>query len=238
MRFLAKDIVPSLMTKIRNEFNQDMKSNSLIQELIKSINSGTATHVQSQQYAAEVGRILANVFKRTITSDTLPDGRMYYNIADRILGETLTKNHELISTAAEAVQSSLNKQANIGIKAVKPKLNKDRIKGLVDKVSNADNFNNVAWVLDEPVVNFSQSVVDETIKANLDFQGKSGLPASVTRIPESGACEWCREVAGTYEYPNVPDDVWRRHERCRCVIDYTPRTGKTERLSGTGKAWW
>lgn len=232
------DIVPELLDKILEEFQASVKNNAAMIRFAELVKNGTATYKQANDYAVWCGQFLSAAYKNNITSGILPDGRMYYNIADRILSETLTENHELISTAAEAVQNSLNKQANIGIKAVKPKLNKDRINGLVDKVSNADNFDDVAWVLDEPVVNFSQSVVDETIKANLDFQGKSGLPASVTRTPESGACEWCREVAGTYEYPNVPDDVWRRHERCRCVIDYTPRTGKTERLSGTGKAWW
>lgn len=234
---MAKDIVPSLMTIIRNEFSKDVKSSKLIQGLVKSINSGTATHVQSQQYATEVGRILANVFKRTITTDTLPDGRMYYNIADRILGETLKDNHDMIATVAEKVQNALNKQAEIGIKAIKPKLNQDRIKGLVDRISNEVDFEKVKWLLDEPIVSFSQNVVDESVKENFEFQGKSGMSAKVVRIPEAGACEWCREVAGEYAYPNVPEDVWRRHERCRCVIEYTPKKGRTERLSGTGKSW-
>lgn len=42
---------------------------------------------------------------------------MYFNIADRILRETLGKNYDLVATASEKVQSQLNKQAGIGLKA-------------------------------------------------------------------------------------------------------------------------
>lgn len=235
---MAADIVPELLDKIQKEFQASVKNNAAMIRFAELVTNGTATYKQANDYAVWCGQLLSVAYKNNITAGMLPDGRMYFNIADRILSETLKQNHELISTAAEAVQNSLNRNAGIGIKAIKPNLNQDRIKGLVDKVSNADNFDDVAWVLDEPVVNFSQSIVDDTIKANVDFQGKSGLPAKVTRTPEAGACEWCREVAGEYEYPDVPDDVWRRHERCGCIIDYTPAKGTTERLSGTGKAWW
>jgi hypothetical protein len=133
-----------------------------------------------------------------------------------------------VATAAEAVQNSLNKKSGIGIKAIKPKLNTDRVKGLVNKISNATNFDDIAWVLDEPVVNFSQAIIEDSIKANAEFHYKSGLNAKIVRTPEAGACEWCREVAGTYDYPDVPDDVYRRHERCGCIVDYDPGTGKTQ----------
>lgn len=235
---MAADIVPELLEAIQLEFQTSVKSNAAMVRFAELVKNGTATYKQANDYATWCGQFLSMAYKKHITPGILPDGKMYFNIADRILGETLKQNHELVSTAAEAVQTSLNRNAGIGIKAIKPKLNQDRIKGLIDKVSDADNFDDVAWVLGEPVVNFSQSIVDDTIKANVEFQGKSGLPAKVTRTPEAKACEWCREVAGEYAYPNVPEDVWRRHERCRCVIDYTPKKGRTERLSGTGKSWW
>ena len=70
----------------------------------------------------------------------------------------------------EQIQTSLNKSSRIGIKAIKPELNQDRILGIVNKVSEAEAYDDVAWVLDEPIVNFSQSIVDDSIKANAEFQ--------------------------------------------------------------------
>ena len=227
---MAADIVPELLDKIQKEFQASVKNNAAMIRFAELVKNGTATYKQANDYAVWCGQFLSAAYKNNITSGILPDGRMYYNIADRILSETLTKNHELISTAAEAVQNSLNRNAGIGIKAIKPKLNQDRIKGLIDKVSDADNFDDVAWVLDEPVVNFSQSIVDDTIKTNAEFHSKAGLKPTIVRVPEAGACEWCREVAGTYTYPDVPEDVYRRHERCRCTVEYDPGDGRAQNV--------
>ncbi|WP_246060403.1 hypothetical protein [Peptoniphilus catoniae] len=43
-------------------------------------------------------------------------------------------------------------------------------------------------------------------------------------------CDWCKEVVGVYEYPDVPKDVFRRHRYCRCTIDYAPRNWKIQNV--------
>ena len=235
---LAKDIVPSLTTKIRNEFNRDMKSSQVIQDLIKAINSGSATHVQSQQYAAEVGRILANVFKRTITPDILPDGKMYFNIAERVLTSALYRDHNLVAGAAAQVQETLNANAGIGIKTIRPAFNKSRASGLIYKISNETDFEKVAWLLDEPIVNFSQSIVDDAVKLNADFHSKSGLSPTITRTVVSETCEWCQSLVGTYSYEEVKETghpVFKRHRKCDCLVLYDPGDGR--RQNAHSKRW-
>ena len=115
----------------------------------------------------------------------------------------------------------------------------ERITGIVDRLADADNFEEVAWLLNAPVENIALSVVDDTMRENAEFQYKAGLPAKVVRYTnDPHACKWCQAQAGTYEYPNVPRDVWRRHERCECVIEYTPAGGgRVDTLRGRGKAW-
>ena len=39
-------------------------------------------------------------------------------------------------------------------------------------------------------------------------------------------CKRCSSLAGVYEYPDVPEDVYRRHENCRCTVEYDPGDGK------------
>jgi hypothetical protein len=162
---------------------------------------------------------------------------MWYNIADKVLRPTLQDNFRVVADAAERVQSSLNAAAGVGLKAIRPLEPADRIQNLIQKISDYEHFGDGEWLLQEPVVNLSQSVVDDAIKRNFDFQGGVGMKARVKRMVVGGCCDWCRAVAGDYEYPDVPPEVWQRHERCRCIIDYTPRKGSTERLRGTGRSW-
>jgi len=160
---------------------------------------------------------------------------MYFNIADRILNATLGENHRLISDVTAQVQKIMNQPAGIGIKPITPKLNQDKIDGLVNRISSEENFDDVAWILDEPVVNYSQSVVDDAVESNAEFQTKAGLSPKIIRTSTEHCCKWCEEVAGTYEYPNVPQDVFRRHERCRCTVDSL--SGDWKRQNVHSKKW-
>lgn len=113
-----------------------------------------------------------------------------------------------------------------------------RIQGIVDRLADAPKLSDIGWILDAPVVNLSQSVVDANMRRNLEFQGESGLPARVSRYSVGYCCEWCTQIQGDYEYPDVPPEVWARHDRCNCVIEYIPRGGgRVDVLSGSGKAW-
>lgn len=207
-----EDIAPVLLLRIRSSFQKRMEESKEIQALYQKIQSGGATYADAEDYAYHIGQALSQAFGESLGSAALPDGRMYYNIADRILRPLLEEDHSIVAKAAQMVQQTLNQQAGIGITAQTAEVNLDRIQGIVDKVSNAEVFDDVAWVLDEPVKNFSMNVVDETIRKNVDFQGKSGLRPKVTRKAERKCCSWCSNLAGEYEYPDVPDDVYRRHD--------------------------
>lgn len=220
------DIVPELLEAIKKDFLEEVRTNAAFKRIISLIEAGTATYKDLNDYSVWSGQFLSYALKKHVTEGILPDGRMYYNIAERILGETLKDNYELVSTATEALQTALNKSAGIGIKSIKPKLNEDRIAGLVDKISNETDFKNVQWILGEPIINFSQAIVEDSIKVNAELHDKLGLKPKITRVAEAGACKWCRNLEGTYSYPDVPDDVYRRHDNCRCIVDYNPGDGK------------
>ena len=86
-----------------------------------------------------------------LTPDVLPDGKMYYNIAERTVRPTIEQSHELFSEAAAQIQKQLNENARIGLRAVTPKLDEDRVRGIIDKISDAPLFEDVRWVLGEPI---------------------------------------------------------------------------------------
>lgn len=220
-----KDIAPELLERIRADFRA----------LLGDAKPAADTYAAAADYAELVGSALAEAFRRNLTADALPDGRLYWNIADRVARPLLEEEHLLVADASAAVQQALNRQANLGIAPQRAVLDTDAVDGLLNKVSTAEQFADVAWALDEPVRTFSRMVVDDTLKRNVDFQGKAGLRPRVIRTAESHCCKWCSALAGTYDYPRVPKDVYRRHERCRCRVEYDPGEGRRQNV--WNKTW-
>ena len=233
------DIVPELLELINQKFDERTAESQKLKIAVRNLKAKEATYVDANNFAIEVGNILSDIFKESIDVEILPDGRMYYNIADRILNPTMSKNYELITGYAMDVQTSLNAKAGLHLKAQVPELNQDRIDGIVNRISSEADFDVIKWILGDPIVTFSQSVVDDSIKANADFQAKAGLQPILTRKLKGKACKWCRALAGAYDYSELPKEIYQRHENCRCTIEYDPGDGKRKiipkRKSSPGK---
>ena len=86
------------------------------------------------------------------------------------------------------------------------------------------------WILDAPVRNLVQKAMDDTVQKNADFHTKAGLRPKIIRRSSGHCCEWCNQVAGTYVYPDVPKDVFRRHDNCDCIVEYYPGDGKKQNV--------
>lgn len=230
------DIAPYLLEEIQKEFDSLYHKNKKIQKLLDIINSGRGTYEEANEYAIEVGEILAKCYADSITEEILPDGKMYYNIAKRTIEPTMKNNFDLISNVSVSAQEALNQKANIGLAVEYPEINQYKIDSIINKLTS-DQFNKVDFILQEPVAHFSQSIVDDTIKANAELHSRSGLHPKITRKVRGGCCKWCMNLAGTYAYPDdVPDDVYRRHDHCRCEVLYDPGEGKQVQNVHT-KSW-
>ena len=228
------DIVPELLEKLQNEFSKKLSADKSIIQLQKSIISGEATYKDANYFAIRVGELLSEVFQENLSSSQLPDGKMYFNIAERIINPTFKNNYDLVSSYSELVQETLNIQANIGVAVKIPEMNQDRLDGIINRISTEEDFDSVKWLLKEPPVNFSQAIVDDFIKANAEFHKDLGLSPKIIRKSTGKCCEWCNEIEGTYEYPDVPKDVYRRHQRCKCTVDYVPAQGKKQNVWSKG----
>lgn len=225
---MAVDIAPELLEKITKRFNELFENDKAIQSLYEAIKNGTATYYDANEFAIKVGGLMSKSFREFIDVNSLPDGKFYYNIAKRIFEPMLSTDHDLVADYCVEVQKLLNQSAKIGMNPIKPAINDDRVRGIIDKVSNADKLEDVEFMLDEPIINFSQSVVDDSVKANADFQYRSGLKPKIVRTVMGNCCKWCRNIAGTYDYYEVSDtgnNVFRRHAYCRCTVTYVPGTG-------------
>lgn len=232
---MDKDIVPELLEVIAEEFEQRIHQSITLKNAIKMLENKKATYLDAHDFAIEAGEILSDILQTKITADILPDGKMYYNIADRILNTMLAKNYELISNFVSDVQTELNQNARLRLKGKKPELNQNRINGFIERLTDEENFEAIKWLLDDPIINFSQSIVDDGVKVNTKFHEKAGLSPKITRRVVGHACDWCKNLAGTYNYSETPADVYRRHERCRCTVDYNPGDGRKQDV--WSKSW-
>jgi len=233
--------VPELMVKIQKQFDDGFNNSEVIKRNFQRIRDGTATHDDSYTFAREVGSILSDSLNGSLSAEVLPDGKMYYNIADRVLSETLGINYELISANTANIQTILNKNSGFSIKGVKSEINSDKVKGFVDRLSEADDFEDIRWMIGEPIENFSESVVDDTIQSCADFMSKSGIETYVVRVASSGCCKWCNNLAGSYRYQdvmNTGNDIWKRHESCHCQVSVkTDKHGSLVKMRESGNAF-
>lgn len=232
---MDKDIVPELLEEVRKEFEQLYGSSAVVKQAFETLKKQKATYQTVNEYAIEIGDILSKALTGSVSSSRLPDGKMYYNIANRLLADTLGRNFELVSDYAGQVQEDLNKAAKIGLQVQVPEINQDRIDGLVNRLSFEDSFDDVAWILGEPIVNYTQSIVDDSIQVNADFHAKAGLTPTISRQSTGRCCKWCDSLVGNYIYGEEPPNFYRRHQHCRCTIDYHPKNGK--RQNSWSKKW-
>ena len=184
---------------------------------LKNVNIKATSYEDVNDYAVALGEILTAAFNIHITENP-------GEIIEQILNDRLKENHRLITDFGRMVQDILNKQAKIGLEAQIPEVNQSRIDGLVGKITEGD-FEQSKWLLGSPVVNFNQSVVDDMVRKNAEFHFRSGMSPKIIRKEVGNCCKWCKNLVGTYKYPDVPKDVYRRHRNCRCTVEYIPKKG-------------
>ena len=89
---MTKDIAPELIERISEEFQRKMTRSSNIKTLDAKIRNRTATYRDAQEYAIKVSELMSEALLSNLSADMLPDGKMYYNIAQRVMQEALGQN--------------------------------------------------------------------------------------------------------------------------------------------------
>ena len=158
------DIAPELLVKLKKSFSEKFNKNKKIDEILSTIREGEPTYSEVNELSIQVGDILAEVFQENLSSDILPDGKMYYNIAKRTIEPMMINNYDIVTGNAAIVQEILNRQAGMRIKAQIPPLNQSRIDGIINRLDETEFFDDIKWILDEPIKNFTQAVVDDVVK--------------------------------------------------------------------------
>ena len=213
---------------IREPLIEAIQNDRKATQLYALIQSGTGTYNTASEYAIRVGECLARILRQNAPFESIAEWDL-----ENLIPQALGLDHEHVVQVCEQVQLTLNADAGLGINYVPPMFDGNRAYGLVAELRDNPEFVNIERTFYDQIVNFSQNVVDESIRVNANVLSNAGVQSKIVRHPEVGACAWCRAVAGTYEYADVRrtrSDVWRRHENCRCTIDFvTERNGSEYR---------
>lgn len=218
---MAQDIAPILNEKIQTSFKNYCLKDRRITQISKRIRDGTASFSDAHDYAEHLGENLSKALVNNLTAENLPNGKLYYNIATRTVTPSLEENYNLVNDVSEQIQKAIDKKAKVGLGSVRAEFPKERIQGLIDKMT-ADDIEleaAVKWLM-EPIVNNSEAFADDYIKANAEFRTEAGLKTKIVRRADPNCCKWCADLEGEYDYDLAPDDIYRRHEFCRCTVTY------------------
>lgn len=222
------DISPILLESVQGYFDMWFYADKEVKEIYKKVQKGTATFKEMKRFSERAGAILVESLKATFSADKLPDGKLYQNIAEKVIIPMLEDNHVLITEVCEYVSDDLNKAAKIGVKTVTAKFNADKAETVAQIAANCGGVvpgNKAAQLVE----NATMSMVDDFIQANLEFQKKLGLVPQIQRIYHKGKkhCEFCASLQYTGEYkgPGMPTEIFRRHRDCRCTLIYKPQKG-------------
>ena len=233
---MVQDVVPALNERVQSSFKGYCLKDRRIAQVSKRIRDGTASFRDAHTYAESIGENLSRALVENLTESTLPDGKLYYNIAKRIVTPSLEENYNLVNDLSSEVQRIIDKTQGVGVNAIRADFPSDRISGLIDKMTADDiTLERATSWLREPIVNNSEAFADDFIKANAEFRSGAGLKTIITRSVEFGCCEWCSALAGSYDYDKAPDEIYRRHEFCRCVVSY--HSEKISQNVWTKKQW-
>lgn len=222
------DVSPVLLESVQQYFDMWFYSDREVKEIYKKVRNGTATFKEMKRFSERAGSILCRALETTFTAENLPDGKLYQNIAEKVITPMLEQNHELISEVCGYVGDDLNRAARIGTNTVTAVFNADKAETVAQIAANCGEIkpgNKAAQLVE----NATMSMVDDFIQANLEFQKKLGLHPQIQRIYHGGKnrCEFCASLQYTGEYkgPGMPSNIFHRHRDCRCTLIYKPQKG-------------
>lgn len=232
----------TLLEQSSKTFYELLRKDRKIRSLLARIRDGTS-YYDANEYAVRVGELLSKALNQS--TETL--SFMSEEVAQELLDPLLREDHSMIATVIGQIQQNMNKANGVGLAPMIPDVDTDRIEGFIKKIASGESLDDVRWMFGEPVVNYSQSVVDKGIEANARATSKIGLKAYIIREAEASGhrtikrgnksysyaipCKWCANLAGKYEYESVRgtgNDVYRRHEACRCRVTYVNGTNRQD----------
>lgn len=219
---MSNDIGEDILKAIRAGMAQEVGGKGKIAKIITKAENGRASLNDVSELSTQLGTALSRLISVNVTPDKLPDGKLYYNIANTFLTGSLHDNFDIINVTAQAVQESIDSKNGVRIEPQKADFPAERVHSIVNAVSDETaDWSTIQRRMDSPVRNVTESFYNDYVEANAEFRSDAGLKSYIIRETDGNCCTWCSSLAGQYEYPNgVSPDVYARHDNCTCTVTF------------------
>lgn len=208
--------------KLKETFEKILNESKENKRLLELLKSSKSKYSDIHDYAVLIGESSSAALLEHIKV-------LDKELISKLLNEQLKEISTRVNGYGTTTISNLNKEEGLGIKGIPTEYNQDKTDGLVNKVDDYETLEQYEWVLKEPIINNAESVADKLAETNMQFHADSGLDPKIIRTATGKCCEWCQNIVGTYDYESVKNtgnDVFRRHQRCRCLVEFKPVKGK------------
>lgn len=215
-----------------NEFGTRLSLDPQLRQIMKKIGKGKADFSDTAQLSERASNLLGEVFGANIP-DIPAEAR------EAICTALLKDRYDSMNETLAAVQETLDEPLGLHLTPQKAPFPSERVEqlahSLIDPTVKPETIRRRA---NQPVATVAKSFHDDYIKTNARFRNRLGLKPVIKRFGV-GCCQWCAEVAGTYRFGEQPEDVFRRHDNCGCVIIYDTQVLRGARTAdgGSSRAW-
>lgn len=239
-----EDVAPELYSEIQKLYTQSVRSDSKIMGIVSKVKEGKGTQSDLRVMSERLGKHASDALKQVLKVDRLPDGKLYWNIAERTIKPTLEQMHSTVNAIA-----SLEKRAEDIQHGIKLALKTGgdpswRINEVMNFASNSVSQTELTNALTEPVKTTVLDFLDDFEKINAKTRAEAGIKQYVIREYDgvglkAGDCHWCIERAGTWTYQEAIDNgVFERHPGCGCSIEVVYEDGLAEKQTDWEHNTW
>ena len=112
------DIAPKLYEGVKKDFDRYYKGDQRIRVIRNRVEKGKGTWKDAYDFGVYIAEDVQKAFARNISSAVLPNGKMYYNIAQKVVRPILEEMENEVRKVSDKIQEDQNKRNGIGLKAV------------------------------------------------------------------------------------------------------------------------
>lgn len=224
-----EDIAPALYEKINKDFTAAVRNDSTLKTLATKAQSKALTQKELTTVSTRLGMHASDAFRKYLTADALPDGKMYWNIADRTIRPIMQQVYESANYFSEKAMRIADKAAGVNISIAKGIDPTQRIDDIIDFTLNSKTAEELDNALNLPVKTTALDFNDDFMNANGEIRNGLGFEQVVVREYDGVGlangrrpCNWCIGRSGTFTYQEAKDNgVFERHTGCGCTIEVT-----------------